>query len=85
VCGRDAQGCFLKRPVYRLLADGWLNRPTGRPGNDGRARILKKTFLQHMASDRRSRVLETTWMGMKNDLEDSQKIFSKIANANRFL
>jgi hypothetical protein len=23
-------------------------------------------------------------MGMKNDLEDSEKIFSQIANANRF-
>jgi hypothetical protein len=55
-----------------------------KPKNDGCARVSKKSLLQLMTIDRRKLVLNKTWMGMRNDLEDSQKIFSKIANANRF-
>jgi hypothetical protein len=37
-----------------------------------------------MANDRRSCVPNRTYNEMKNDLQDFQKIFSQIANANRF-
>jgi hypothetical protein len=52
--------------------------------NDGCARVTRKSLLQHMVIDRRSRVLDATCNGMKNDLQDFQKIFSQIAIANRF-
>jgi excisionase family DNA binding protein len=74
-------GC-KERMVYRLLDDGWLNRPPGGARNGRRARVSKKSLFQFMVIDRLSGVPAKTLRDLKNGRKSFGKIFCKIANAS---
>jgi excisionase family DNA binding protein len=76
-------GC-KKRTVYRLLDDGWLNKPPGGTKNDGLGRVSKKSLFQFMVIDRLSRLPAKTLRDMRNGRKHFGRIWCTIANANRF-
>jgi hypothetical protein len=76
-------GCS-KRTVYRLLDDGWLNKPPGRAKNDRGGRVSKESLFQFMVIDRLSCLPAKTLRDIKNGRKHFGGILCQNANANRF-